>query len=248
MKNQSESSLPVPALRLPAGTGVDTSKAVTFKYDGVVYQGVEGDTLASALLANGVKLVGRSFKYHRPRGIYTAGPEEPNALMQLEEGAYSEPNTRATQVDLYQGLMVKSQNCFPTVGFDIGAINSVLARFLPAGFYYKTFMWPASMWMTYEKFIRRAAGLGVSPKEPDSDNYEQLYAHCDVLVAGGGIAGISAAVAAAKTGARVILMDEQCEPGGAALWNSGTIDGKAAHTWVREQTVSYTHLTLPTKA
>jgi len=235
MNNQSESGLRGSSLRLPAGIGVDTSKAVTFKYDGVVYQGVEGDTLASALLANGVRLVGRSFKYHRPRGIYTAGPEEPNALMQLEEGAYSEPNTRATQVDLYQGLMVKSQNCFPTVGFDIGAINSVLARFLPAGFYYKTFMWPASMWMTYEKFIRRAAGLGKSPKEPDADNYEQLYAHCDVLIAGGGIAGISAAVAAAKTGARVILMDEQCEPGGAALWNGGMIDGQAAHAWVREQ-------------
>lgn len=235
MNKQSGSALSADTLRLPAGTGVDTSKAITFNYDGVAYQGVEGDTLASALLANGVRLVGRSFKYHRPRGIYTAGPEEPNALMQLEQGAFSEPNTRATQVDLYQGLTVKSQNCFPSVGFDIGAINSVLSRFLPAGFYYKTFMWPASMWMTYEKFIRRAAGLGKSPEEPDADNYEQLYAHCDVLIAGAGIAGISAAIAAAETGARVILMDEQCEPGGAALWNAGTINGQAAHEWVREQ-------------
>ena len=165
---------PPPELRLSEGTGVDTTKAVIFKYDGVVYQGVEGDTLASALLANGVQLVGRSFKYHRPRGIFTAGSEEPNALVQLGEGERTEPNTRATQVDLFSGLTARSQNCFPSVSFDVGAINSLLSRCLPAGFYYKTFMWPASMWMTYEKMIRRAAGLGKSPTEKDPDKYEQV--------------------------------------------------------------------------
>jgi len=224
-----------PDLRLSEGTGVDTTKAVVFKYDGVVYQGVEGDTLASALLANGVRLVGRSFKYHRPRGVYTAGSEEPNALVQLGEGERTEPNTRATQVELFPGLSARSQNCFPSVSFDVGAINSVLSRFLPAGFYYKTFMWPASLWMTYEKFIRRAAGLGKSPTVKDPDNYEQVYDHCDVLVVGAGPAGLSAAHAAAACGARVMLVDEQSEAGGSLLSSGSKVDGLDGHEWVKQK-------------
>lgn len=234
--NESQSvDLPVAPYRLEHGSGVNTSRPVVFRYDGVVYQGVEGDTLASALLANGVRLVGRSFKYHRPRGIFTAGPEEPNALVQLEEGQFTEPNTRATQVMLYQGLSARSQNCFPSVGFDLGAVNSLISRFLPAGFYYKTFMWPASLWMTYEKFIRRAAGLGNSPQTPDPERYEQVYAHCDVLVVGAGVAGLSAAQTAARLGVKVTLVDEQNQPGGSALYSRATIDGEAAESWVASQ-------------
>ncbi len=222
-------------LRLAKGNGVDTGVAVSFTYDGVSYQGVKGDTLASALIANGVRLVGRSFKYHRPRGIFTAGPEEPNALVQLGEGARTEPNTRATQVELFDGLVAHSQNCFPSVKYDIGAVNSLVSRFLPAGFYYKTFMWPASMWMTYEKFIRRAAGLGKSPQQQDPDKYEQLHAHCEVLVVGAGPSGLAAAKSAAASGKRIILMDEQSEMGGSLLWNGATIEGKPGVEWARQQ-------------
>lgn len=224
-----------PQLRLDKGTTVDTAAALSFTYDGVRYRGVKGDTLASALIANGVRLVGRSFKYHRPRGIFTAGPEEPNALVQLGEGARTEPNTRATQVELFEGLVARSQNCFPSVKYDIGAVNSLVSRFLPAGFYYKTFMWPASMWMTYEKFIRNAAGLGKSPTEADPDKYEQLHAHCEVLVVGAGPSGLAATKAAAASGKRVILMDEQSEMGGSLLWNGATIDAKPGYEWAREQ-------------
>lgn len=216
------------------GTTVDTAKELSFTYDGVTYQGVQGDTLASALIANGVQLVGRSFKYHRPRGIFTAGSEEPNALVQLGEGNRTEPNTRATQVELFDGLVANSQNCFPSVKYDVGAINSLVSRFLPAGFYYKTFMWPASMWMTYEKFIRRAAGLGKSPTENDPDNYEQLNAHCEVLVVGAGPSGLAAALAAAGGGQRVILMDEHSEAGGSLLWNNASVNDRPAMAWVRE--------------
>ena len=167
-----------------------------------------------------MRLLGRSFKYHRPRGLIAAGSEEPNALVQLETGAYTEPNTRATCVELYDGLVAKSQNRWPSLAFDVGAVNSMVARFLPAGFYYKTFMWPASMWMTYEKFIRKAAGLGVSPVESDPDVYHGTYAHCDVLIIGGGAAGIAAATSAADSGARVIVVDESNEFGGCLLYTS----------------------------
>jgi sarcosine oxidase subunit alpha len=222
------------AYRLPGNAGrVDRSKPLTFTYDGKTYQGYQGDTLASALLANGVKLVGRSFKYHRPRGIMTAGSEEPNALVQLGEGAYTEPNTRATMVELYDGLSAASQNCWPSVKFDIQSVNQWFARYLPAGFYYKTFMWPGSWWEpVYEKVIRKAAGLGKSPTENDPDTYAQKFAHCDVLVVGGGPAGLSAALAAGKAGARVILADEQNELGGFLLSDTAEIDGKPAADWV----------------
>ncbi len=215
--------------RISQGGRIDRSKPLSFSFDGRQYTGYQGDTLASALLANGIRLMGRSFKYHRPRGVIAAGSEEPNALVQLETGAYTEPNTRATCIELYDGLVAKSQNRWPSLEFDVGAVNSAVARFLPAGFYYKTFMWPASMWMTYEKFIRKAAGLGVSPVEDDPDVYHGTYAHCDVLVIGGGPAGIAAATAAATSGARVMLLDEGSEFGGALL---GTSDNAASGDYI----------------
>ena len=190
------------------------------------YEGYAGDTLASALLANGVHLVGRSFKYHRPRGIVGAGVDEPNALVQLARGARTEPNVRATTQELYDGLVAASQNCWPSVRFDVGAINdAAVARFMPAGFYYKTFMWPPSprWWLRYEHVIRRAAGMGRAASEPDPDHYEHQYAHCDVLVIGAGPAGLAAARAAAHAGARVMVCDEN--RGSAAAWPA-TGDGR----------------------
>lgn len=219
--------------RVATGGRVDRSKPVRFSFDGKTYYGYQGDSLASALLANGVTLVGRSFKYHRPRGIVTAGPEEPNALVEIGTGAYREPNTRAPQVELYDGLVTTSQNRWPSLDFDIGAINSVASRLLPSGFYYKTFKWPKDGWMFYEKFIRRAAGLGTGSTETDPDRYDKVYGHCDVMVVGGGPAGIAAALSAGRAGARVVLVDEQSELGGSLLSERDrTIDGKPVQEWV----------------
>src|SRR5690348_6558878 len=221
--------------RTASGGRIDRSKPVTFTFDGKSYGGYAGDTLASALLANGVRLVGRSFKYHRPRGIVTAGAEEPNALIQLGVGARTEPNTRATQIEIYDGLVSESQNRWPSLTFDIGAVNSLMHRFIPAGFYYKTFMWPAKAWLFYEKFIRNAAGLGKGPTEVDPDRYDKLYHSCDVLVIGAGPAGLAAALAAGRSGARVVLADEQSELGGSLLSeNTATVNGQAASTWLAE--------------
>jgi sarcosine oxidase subunit alpha len=221
--------------RLSTGGRIDRSRPVAFAFDGKRYSGFAGDTLASALLANGVRLVGRSFKYHRPRGIVTAGAEEPNALIQLGVGARTEPNTRATQIEIYEGLTSESQNRWPSLSFDIGAFNSVIHRFIPAGFYYKTFMWPAKAWLFYERFIRRAAGLGKGPTEADPDRYDKLYAHCDVLVIGAGPAGLAAALAAGRTGARVVLADEQSEMGGSLLSEStATVNGQPASTFLAD--------------
>jgi sarcosine oxidase subunit alpha len=211
---------------------------VSFRFDGTSYEGCQGDTLASALLANGVHLVGRSFKYHRPRGFLAAGSEEPNALVAVSRGAgrYT-PNLRATQVELYEGLVAESQNRWPALGFDIGAVNDVLSPLFAAGFYYKTFMGPtAGAWKhLYEPLIRRAAGLGKAPTEPDPDRYASRFAHCDVLVVGAGPAGLSAALAAAETGARVILCDEQAEMGGSLLADAAVaIEGKCAGVWVAD--------------
>jgi sarcosine oxidase subunit alpha len=220
--------------RLAEGGRIDRSQPLAFTFDGKSYEGYAGDTLASALLANGVHLVGRSFKYHRPRGILTAGAEEPNALIQLRQGDRTEPNIRATQIELYDGLIAESQNRWPSLGFDIGGVNNLLSRYFPAGFYYKTFMWPPSFWMRYEHFIRRAAGLGKAPRASDPDRYSKTYGHCDVLIVGAGPAGIAAALAAGATGARVMLVDEQAEPGGSLLASAEPVDGQPAADWLAD--------------
>ena len=214
--------------RLARGGRIDRTRPVGFTFDGRRYEGFAGDTLASALLANGVRLVGRSFKYHRPRGVFSAGAEEPNALVQLGAGARTEPNVRATQIEIFDGLAARSQNCWPSVGFDLGEVSNLLSPLFPAGFYYKTFMWPPSFWHLYERLIRRAAGMGEAPREPDPDRYEHVHAHCDVLVVGAGPAGLAAALAAGRSGARVLLADEQAELGGSLL--SEPAD-HAAHPW-----------------
>ena len=218
--------------RLPSGGRIDRERPVSFSFDGERYSGYAGDTLASALLANGVRLVGRSFKYHRPRGVVTDGVEEPNALVQLGIGASSEPNARATQVEIHDGLAAASQNCWPSVRFDAGAVNGLLGPLFPAGFYYKTFMWPGRWWMKYEYFIRRAAGLGRAPSGPDPDSYDKSYGHCDVLVIGAGPSGLAAAHAAGRTGARVLVVDERSEPGGRLLGTRQAIADAPAQEWV----------------
>jgi sarcosine oxidase subunit alpha len=222
--------------RLAEGGRIDRSRPLTFLFNGRSYKGFAGDTLASALLANEVRVVGRSFKYHRARGIVAAGMEEPNALVQLGPkvggGGFEEANARATQVELFDGLDADSVNCWPSPDLDFGAVAGFFSRLLPAGFYYKTFMWPPKLWMTYEHFIRRAAGLGKASKAPDADAYDKRWAHCDVLVAGGGPAGLAAALAAGRGGARVILADEQAEFGGALLDGHDEIDGRPALDWV----------------
>ncbi|MCT4655052.1 MAG: sarcosine oxidase subunit alpha [Cohaesibacter sp.] len=217
---------------------VDHAKPVTFTFDGKSFEGLEGDTVASALLANGQHLMGRSFKYHRPRGTLTAGSEEPNALIGTQRpglaGERFEPNTRATTQEIYEGLATNSQNKWPTLDFDLGAINDRLYMMFSAGFYYKTFMWPKSFWdKVYEPIIRYSAGLGVSPSEPDPDHYASRYLYCDVLIIGAGAAGLAAALAAAKSGAKGVLADEQAEMGGSLLSeDSIEIDGASATDWL----------------
>jgi sarcosine oxidase, subunit alpha len=214
---------------------IERSRPLRFTFDGRDYPGFTGDTLASALLANGVHLMGRSFKYHRPRGIFAAGSEEPNALVTVvRDDARKTPNLRATQVELYDGLVAHSQNRWPSLAIDVGRVNDWLSRFFPAGFYYKTFMWPRKAWKNlYEPFIRRAAGLGVAPSRPDPDRYAQRYAHCDVLVIGGGPAGLAAALAAARTGVRVVVCDESADLGGSLLADvAARIDGLSGADWV----------------
>lgn len=218
--------------RTETGGLIDRTKPLVFKFNGVRYQGYAGDTLASALLANGVHLVGRSFKYHRPRGIQGAGAEEANAMVQLREGARTEPNIRSTQVELFEGLAATSQNAWPSVNFDIQSVNNLFKGLLPAGFYYKTFKWPLSMWMTYEHAIRNAAGMGKSAVKRDPDRYERANAFCDVLVAGGGPAGLMAALAAARAGARVILAEDTPGFGGHLKGRKYEIGGKPAMSWV----------------
>ena len=224
------------AFRVPDGGRIDRNNKVAFSFDGWRMEGCEGDTLASALLANGVHLVGRSFKYHRPRGIMSAGAEEPNALVTTtRDTGRTTPNLRATQLELYDGLATHSQNRWPTLGFDVGAVADVASPLLGAGFYYKTFMWPALFWRRlYEPAIRRSAGLGRAPRAPDPDRYLHRYAHCDVLVIGAGAAGLAAALAASAAGVRVILCDEQAEFGGALLHETGQIGGSAAAVWASE--------------
>jgi sarcosine oxidase subunit alpha len=227
------------ALRTAAGGHIDRSRVLQFRFDGRSYRGLAGDTLASALLANGVHLLGRSFKYHRPRGVLAAGAEEPNALVTVRrDGARHTPNLRATQVELYEGLEAHSQNRWPSLTFDVGALNDFFAPFIPVGFYYKTFMWPRRAWYAiYEPRIRAASGLGKAPALPDPDCYATRFAHCDVLVVGAGPAGLAAAAAAAAQGARVILCDEQAQAGGSLLDEDlgapCLIEGQPGPDWLR---------------
>ena len=214
---------------------VDHGTPVKFSFDGVTVTGCKGDTVASALLANGQHLMGRSFKYHRPRGVVTAGSEEPNALIGVTRGrGRFEPNTRATMQDIYPGLLAESQNKWPTLAFDVGAINDRLYMLFSAGFYYKTFMWPRSFWdKVYEPFIRRAAGLGKAPTEVDPDSYASRYLHCDLLVVGAGPSGLAAALVAGRAGADVVIVDEHNEMGGTLLSEpQAKIDGIPAWDWL----------------
>ena len=226
-------------LRTKASKFIDETTRISFKFDGKVYYGYKGDTLASALIANGIHLVARSFKYHRPRGIMTAGSEEPNAIVQVNgNSAYTEPNVRATEIEIYDGLEASSQNCWPNVNFDIGGINNILSPVLPAGFYYKTFMWPASFWEKYEYFIRKSAGLGKSPTKPDPDIYEHKHIHCDVLVIGGGISGIMAAKTAAENNFKTLLLDEKPHLGGSTIYQNSDFDkinNQSSSTWLENE-------------
>ncbi|PRC91970.1 sarcosine oxidase subunit alpha family protein [Solimicrobium silvestre] len=213
---------------------INREQALSFTFDGKSYQGFAGDTLASALLANGVRMIGRSFKYGRPRGIVGHGAEEPNALIQLEKGAVTTPNVKATQVELYEGLNAFSTTGWPSLNFDVKSVMGRAARFMPAGFYYKTFMAPPKMWPLYEDVIRRAAGFGSAPVDPDPEYYDHLHHHPDVLVVGGGACGIWSALIAARAGLRVMLVDEQAEMGGWLLSDGDAIiDSYPTHTWLR---------------
>jgi len=220
--------------RLAAGGLIDRDRRITFTFDGRPYAGYPGDTLASALLAEGVNLMGRSFKYHRPRGVMAAGVEEPNALVGAGMDGRFEPNSRATDLFIYEGLRAVSQNRWPNLGFDLGAANSLIARFIPAGFYYKTFIGPPWLWKIYEHVIRQAAGLGAAPKAADVDAFEHRAAFCDVLVVGSGPAGLAAALAASEASARVILVEQDIRLGGALLRDPATLDGLSALDWIAE--------------
>ena len=215
------------------GRLVNRDRRLSFSFNGKTLQGYAGDTLASALLANDQLLVGRSFKYHRPRGVVAAGAEEPNGLVNLGVGAGFEPNQRITTTELFEGLVAQSQNHWPSLEFDVGVINKHLSRFMPAGFYYKMFIHPRPFWKhVYEPFIRQAAGLGRAPKDRDGSTYEHFYAHVDLLVTGGGIAGLAAALEAGRAGARVLLIEQTAGWGGRAVVDGATIDGLEAEEWV----------------
>ena len=215
------------------GRRIDRSKPVTFSFNGKSLKGFQGDTLASALLANDQMMMGRSFKYHRPRGVVASGAEEPNALMNMGEGGKFEPNQRATTTEVFDGLAAKSQNHWPNLEFYIGVINNSFARFLPAGFYYKTFLFPRFAWKhIYEPFIRQSAGLGQAPKARDADTYEHFYFFADVAVIGGGLAGLQAAKTAALSGAKVLLMEQDPFWGGRAAVDGGELDGAPAGEYV----------------
>ncbi|MDB5697691.1 MAG: sarcosine oxidase subunit alpha family protein [Alphaproteobacteria bacterium] len=221
--------------RLAAGGLIDRTRPLSFSFDGKAYTGFAGDTLASALLANNVRLVGRSFKYHRPRGILTAGSEEPNALVTLRSGAHAEPNSRATVGPLIDGLVATSQNRWPSLAFDVMAINQLASPIFVAGFYYKTFMWPAAFWeKLYEPLIRRAAGLGALSMLPDPDHYDRSHGFCDLLVIGAGPSGLAAALAAGRAGLRVIIADQDERFGGRLLAERHQVDGIEGVAWAAE--------------
>jgi len=212
---------------------INREKKISFTFNNKKYFGYEGDTLASALLANGIHLIGRSFKYHRPRGFFGAGVDEPNAKVQLYKGINTEPNANATEIEIVEGLIAKSQNCWPSVFFDVGAINNFLNKFFPAGFYYKTFMWPKNFWYKiYEPIIRKSAGLGIASLKPDPNRYEHKYEYCDILVVGTGSSGLASALSAAKNGARIILAEDKPRFGGNLLTDDVTIGNKKGKDWV----------------
>ncbi len=211
---------------------IKRDKEIPFKFNGKKYFGYKGDTLASALIANGVHLVGRSFKYHRPRGFFGVGVDEPYGIVQLYRNGETEPNVKATEQELFEGLEAKSVNCWPSVNFDIGAINNFLKIFLPAGFYYKTFMWPKSFWYkVYEPFIRKAAGFGVASTNHDKERYEHKYEYCDILITGSGPSGLASAYAAAKNGAKVILAEDKPRFGGSLLTSEVNIGNQSGKEW-----------------
>ncbi|PUB13210.1 sarcosine oxidase subunit alpha family protein [Yoonia sediminilitoris] len=217
------------------GRLLNKGKALSFTFNGKNLRGYEGDTLASALLANDQMLMGRSFKYHRPRSVVASGAEEPNGLVNMGKGGRFEPNQRVTTTELFEGLIAASQNHWPSLEFDVGAINTHLSRFLPAGFYYKMFIHPRPLWKhVYEPFIRQSAGLGKAPKDRDADSYEHFHCHVDVLIVGGGIAGLAAAVAAGERGARVMLLEQTAHWGGRAVVDGAVIDGLPAEEWVEK--------------
>ncbi|MDB5584952.1 MAG: hypothetical protein JWR80_10128 [Bradyrhizobium sp.] len=219
--------------RLEGIGGVDRSRPVRFTWAGRGYRGLAGDTLASALLANGVSIIGRSFKYHRPRGLIAAGLEEPNAIVQLGEGVRTVPNVKATYIELHDGLIAAPVNAWPSVDFDLLAVTSLVKRFIPAAFYYKTFMWPS--WHLFEPSIRKVAGLGVAPKAADPDVYEHRFAHTDVLVVGSGAAGLAATEVAAASGRNILLVEADFDLGGGLLWCPDPIEGVAARRWRDER-------------
>ena len=217
------------------GRLIDRTKPMGFSFNGRRMQGYQGDTLASALLGADQMLVGRSFKYHRPRGIVASGAEEPNALVGLGRGSRFEPNQRVTTTELFEGAVTESQNHWPSLDFDVGVINNSLARFFPAGFYYKTFMYPRAAWKhVFEPIIRRSAGLGKVPTDRDGDRYEYAYAFADLVIVGGGIAGLTAALSAGRKGQRVWLIEQSAHWGGRAPVDGVEIDGKPAGDWVRD--------------
>ncbi len=221
--------------RLEKGGLINRSKKISFKFNGKKYYGYEGDTIASALLANGVHLVGRSFKYHRPRGFFGAGVDEPYAIVQMYRNNEVDPNVRATEQELFEGLEAKSVNCWPSVQFDIGAINNFLNRFFPAGFYYKTFMWPKSFWYNiYEPIIRKAAGFGAASIKHDKERYEHKYEYCDLLITGSGPSGLASAYAAAQNGAKIILAEDKPRFGGSLLTSDVTIGNQSGDEWANK--------------
>jgi glycine cleavage system aminomethyltransferase T/NADPH-dependent 2,4-dienoyl-CoA reductase/sulfur reductase-like enzyme len=231
--------------RTPSGGRIDRTSRIQFSFDGHSFSGHPGDSLASALLASGVTLFGRSFKYHRPRGVFSAGVEEPSALVTVLRGEVREPNIPATQVEIHDGLVAVSQNRFPSLDFDLHAINQLAGKLIGAGFYYKTFMGPVigplkgtRFWMLCEHFIRRAAGLGRAGLTPDPAHYEKVNAFCDTLVVGSGPAGLAEALAAAETGKRVIVAETDSVLGGSAKWSGETINKIPAVDWADEQSAA----------
>jgi len=226
-------------LRIANNKFIDQTSRISFKFDSKTLYGFKGDTLASALLANNIHLVGRSFKYHRPRGIMTCGSEEPNAIVQVgNDPSLTEPNVRATEIELYEGLEVSSQNCWPSLNIDIGAINNFFSHLMPSGFYYKTFMWPPNFWEKYEYFIRKSAGLGRSPTKPDKDIYDHRYLHCDVLIVGGGISGIIAAKIAAQNNLNTVILTDDNHLGGSTIFQENNfykINNSYSNEWLKKE-------------